>query len=146
MRFAGNRIEDFFGGGPDMGKIVAGGEQLRANERAANIAAQTQVKSASIYGDATKKSGQIIGDAQAAAGRDAMWGSIFSTVGQVAGAGIGAMGNSYGGTGSTGGAGDTVKIGDTGKYGTFQDPRITFNKMGYTIDPKGSGMFSIPRP
>ena len=144
MRFAGNRIEDFFGGGPDMGKIVAGGEQLRANERASNIAAQTQVKSASIYGDATKKSGQIIGDAQAAAGRDAMWGSIFRTVGQVAGAGIGAMGsNSYGGTGSTGGSGDTVRVGDTGKYGTFQDPMITFNKMDYTYDPS-KGLFSIP--
>ena len=145
MRFAGNRIEDFFGGGPDMGKIVAGGEQLRARERASNIAAQTQVKSASIYGDATKKSGQVLGDAQAAAAKDAMWGSIFQTVGQVGGAAIGAFGKSYGGTGSTGGSGDTVRVGDTGKYGTFQDPMITFNKMNYTYDPS-RGTFNIPRP
>ena len=96
MRFAGNRIEDFFGGGPDMGKIVAGGEQLRANERASNIAEQTQVESASIYGDATKKSGQVLGDAQAAAAKDAMWGSIFRTVGQVAGSAIGTFGPKLG--------------------------------------------------
>ena len=92
MRFAGNRIEDFFGGGPDMGKIVAGGEQLRARERASNIQAQAQVASASIYGDATKKSGQVLGAAEAAAGKDAMWGSIFSTLGRVGGSAIGTFG------------------------------------------------------
>lgn len=95
MRFAGNRIEDFFGGGPDMGKIVAGGEQLRARERASNIQAQAQVESASIYGDATKKSGQVLGAAEAAAGKDAMWGSIFSTLGRVGGSALSTFGPKF---------------------------------------------------
>lgn len=144
MRFAGHQIEDYFAG-PNMGKLVGGAEQINAREKAAGIQAQGQVASAAIHGDATKKAGEIIGDAQADAARAAMWGQVFQTVGQVAGAGMGAMkNNSYGGTGSTGGAGDTVRVGDTGKYGTFQDPMITFNKMGYTYDPS-NGLFNIPR-
>lgn len=134
MRFAGNRIEDFFGGGPDMGKIVAGGEQLRANERASNIAAQTQVESASIYGDATKKSGQVLGDAQAAAAKDAMWGSIFRTVGQVAGSAIGTFGPKLGDT--------TPKTLNTDYSDAFNDPNRTYG--GLTSTEIFSGNYNLP--
>ena len=95
MRFAGHRIEDYFAG-PNMGKLVGGAEQINAREKTAGIQAQAQVASSSIYGDATKEAGELIGAAEAAAGRDAMWGSIFNTVGQVGGAAIGKFGSGIG--------------------------------------------------
>lgn len=91
-------------------------------------------KAAEEYRDA-----QAFGMAQQADAQ--LFGSIAGAVGTIGGAAIksGLNSNSYGGTGDVG-TKDTVRIGDTGKYGDkFVDPRESFTKLGYKVDPE-SGM------
>ena len=120
MRFAGHRIEDYFAG-PNMGKLVGGAEQINAREKTAGIQAQTQVASANIYGDATKKAGEVLGAAEAAAGRDAMWGQVFQTVGQVGGKALSTFGPDL--SNPT----PTPKTSNTDYSSAFNDP---YNIMG----------------
>ena len=147
-RFAGSKIANFLGDKPnydeigsqgtiDAAKGVANTALNNARAADATMRSEAEVLAAEANADAIRATGQ----AQANA---ALANTIGSSIGGLAGS-IGSMGSmggdSYGGTGSTGGLGDTVKIGDTGKYGSFQDPRESFSKLGYTQDTT-TGLFS----
>ena len=94
MRFAIGSIPQLeeFMSGPNMGALSAGATDLRSREKSAGIGLQGQVAGAGLRAKGQAISGGLLGDAQAAAGRSAMMGSIFQTLGQVGGAAIGKFG------------------------------------------------------
>ena len=111
MRFAIGSIPQLeaFMSGPNMGALSAGATDLRSREKAAGIGLQGQVAGTGIRAKGQAISGGLLGDARAAAGRSAMMGSIFQTLGQVGGAAIGAGMFSGGGGGvGTSGIGSGV--------------------------------------
>jgi len=102
IRFAGSipGLEEFMSG-PNMGALSAGATDLRSREKSAGIGLQGQVAGAGLRAKGNAISGGLLGDARAAAGRSAMMGSIFQTLGQVGGAAISKFGDSgYAGTGA----------------------------------------------
>ena len=92
MRFAIGSVPQLeqFMSGINMGGLAQGATDLRSREKSAGIELQGKVGGAGLRAKGQAISGGILGDAQAAAGRSQMMGSIFSTLGQVGGAAIGA--------------------------------------------------------
>ena len=120
MRFAIGSVPQLekFMSGINMGGLAQGGTDLRSKEKSTGIELQGKVGGAGLRAKGEAISGALLGDAQAAAGRSQMMGSIFSTLGQVGGAAIGAGmfgGGGYAGTGSSG-------LNQGGKYGMQFDP------------------------
>ena len=142
MRFAGTQLSNFIGDTTDFTNIAGTAINGRSQERRAVMSGEADKAIASLNSKATILSAEHQADAiragGAAQGQASLWQGIGGAMSAIGG-GIGSMGSSSGGgyygTGSTGGVGNTVRIGDTGKYGTFQDPRVSFNNLGYTIDP-----------
>ena len=102
MRFAIGSVPQLeqFMSSIDMGDIAKGATDLRSREKSAGIGLQGKVGGAGLRAKGQAISGGILGDAQAAAGRSQMMGSIFSTLGKVGGAAIGA--GMFGGGGADG--------------------------------------------
>ena len=95
MRFAVqglSGIEDFGLWGPDMGEVAQKAAALQGRDRMLSTVLDGQAGVAGIQGNTAAVTGELLGEAEAAAGRDAMWGSIFNTIGQVGGAGISKFG------------------------------------------------------
>ena len=137
MRFAIGSVPQLeqFMSGINMGGLAQGATDLRSKEKAAGIGLQGQVGGAGLRAKGQAISGGILGDATAAAGRSAMMGQIFQTLGQVGGSAISKFGSSYGGFGSTGGAGDTFTPGSVSKYGdVVRNPLDDIRAAGIEIN------------
>ena len=134
MRFAGNKIEDFFGANrPDYGKTAQDAAALRSNEKAAATGLMGELGATGIGAQAKAKAASITGAAEAQLGEAQAMGQAFSSIGSSIAGGIGninstATGNYFGNTpeGSYQGFGQS-------KYGTFQNPTADFQRAGFTL-------------
>ena len=116
MRFAGTNMAGFLDDNrPDYGQMSMNAAGFDSAERNSGVAAQGEVGAAGIGAQAAVEAAELVGAAQASAAGDATTGSMFSALGQVAGAGIGAI--PTGGGGVFGGGG-------TGKL--LEDPTASF--------------------
>ena len=121
MRFAGTRVEDFFGSNrPDMGKLSQKAAMSRSDENSLATGLEGQLEEARLGADAKVKSAKLTGAAEAALGSAQAMGEAFSSIGSSIAGGISNFEpNSYAGTGRQ-------------KYVTFQDPTADINRAGIT--------------
>ena len=92
MRFAGSRIEGLLGTErPDFGDISQKAGKMQSAEKSAYNDMQGKVGAAGISAAATAESAAITGAAQADAAQSQANGQMFSTLGGIASAGIGAI-------------------------------------------------------
>ena len=97
MRFAGTRVEDFFGTNrPDMGKLSQKAAIDRSNENSLATGLEGQLEEARIGADASVKAAKLTGAGQAALGSGQAWGQAFSSIGSSIAGGIGDI--DFGGT------------------------------------------------
>ena len=133
MRFAGAKVEDFFGSNrPDMGKLSQKAAISRSDENSLVTGLEGQLEEAQLGADAKVKSAKLTGAGQAALGSGQAWGQAFSSIGSSIAGGIGninstATGNYFGSTPKDGYQGF-----GTSKYGSFQDPTADINRAGIT--------------
>ena len=77
---------------PDFGQMSMNAADFNSAERNAGVAAMGEMGATGIGAQAAVEAAEMVGAAQQAAAGDAVTGSIFSGLGQIAGAGIGAIG------------------------------------------------------
>ncbi len=92
MRFAGSRMEGLLGTErPDFGDISQKAGKMQSAEKSAYNDMQGKVGAAGINAAATAEAAAITGAAQASAAQSQANGQMFSTLGGIASAGIGAI-------------------------------------------------------
>ena len=122
MRFAGTNMASFLDDNrPDFGQMSMNAAGINSAERNSGVAAMGDMGVAGIGAQAAAEASDITGAAQASAANAQAQGSMFSALGQIAGAGIGAIP-----TGTFGGGG-------TGKL--LEDPTAKFKELnpGITV-------------
>ena len=92
MRFAGNKIEDFFGTNrPDYGKTAQNAAALRSNEKTAATGLMGELGATGIGAQAKAKAAGITAAAQAQLGQAQVMGQAYSSIGSSIAGGIGSM-------------------------------------------------------
>ena len=76
---------------PDYGQMSMNAAGFDSAERNSGVAAMGEVGATGIGAQAAVEAAELVGAAQQSAAGDAVTGSIFSGLGQIAGAGIGAI-------------------------------------------------------
>ena len=107
---------------PDYGQMSMNAAGFDSAERNSGVAAMGEMGATGISAQAAVEAAEMVGAAQQAAAGDAVTGSIFSGLGQIAGAGIGTMGKfNYGKTKFGAGGGKVGGYGTLGpNYGIYQ--------------------------
>ena len=131
MRFAGNKIEDFFGANrPDYGKTADRMHALRSDEKTAATGMMGELGAAGIGAQAKAKAANTGSRAQLAQGQ--AMGQAFSSIGSSIAGGIGTLTQPL--------LVITLKYTRrflsrvrTKQHGTFQNPTADFQRAGFTL-------------
>ena len=91
MRFAGSKVEDFFSGRPNMGKLSQQGAIVNSNEIAAGTEAQGMVAASGVAAQAKAKEAEILGAAQAQQSQSQASGQMWSSLGSSIAGGLGSI-------------------------------------------------------
>lgn len=133
-RFAGSAVENYLGGGPNMGALT---QNAAVNDTKQVISGYKSV--ADIGSTGAQQLGSTLGQEAVGAAQENLASAqaqaqMMSSIGKLGGSLIGGLGGGYGGFGSTGGSGSTTfNASSVSKYGdAVQNPMDSFRSAGIT--------------